>query len=87
MGFPICPYYTVRAYVLHENGMCRDEPESIAVYHGAQQHQYDSELLCTRYLYFRPRGNGTADGLIYGRIYYCFYYFGEQKDVMKSDET
>ena len=60
MGFPICPYYTVRAYVLHKAGKQEYEPKGFTVYHGAFKHQYHDELVCSCvHRYGKLRGSAS----------------------------
>lgn len=47
MGFPICPYYTVRAHLLQQHGEVGHEPEDAAVSDGAQRHWCNAEYIHT----------------------------------------
>lgn len=85
-GFPICPYYTVRAYVLHTVSKRRHESQGVAVYHGTCQHHDDAELLRSCNLRFCKGRNGASGGVVQSVVLLPPYYFWVQNYAEKHQD-
>ena len=68
MGFPICPYYTVRAYRLYQTGRIRTGTEGTTVHYGTCQRIYYTGHLYTPGLFTDSEKDGKGSGKYNDRI-------------------